>query len=202
MATITVRDLDDEVKQKLRERAAKNGRSMEAEVRALLVDAVTAREPTVEYGLGTWIHERFAEGGGWEDFELPDRQQQMPGPATQWLDNYPRRSLRPTATVLGELASAVARLPRGQRKRKLDEALETIILKGFAKRVLPSDAAAAMHYGTVVATRQSAGSPISVPDAQIAAVCMQHGATLATRNVRDFEAIGIDVVDPWTATPR
>lgn len=30
---------------------------------------------------------------------------------------------------------------------------------------------------------------------------MQHGATLATRNVRDFEAIGIDVVDPWTSTP-
>ena len=81
MATITVRDLDDGVKQKLRERAAKNGRSMEAEVRAVLEDAVTAKEPAVEYGLATWIHERFAEAGGWEDFELPDRSQQMPEPS-------------------------------------------------------------------------------------------------------------------------
>ena len=123
------------------------------------------------------------------------------GRATRWLDNYPRRSLWVTATVLGELASGIARLPRGQRRRKLEEALETIVLKGFAERVLPFDAAAAMNYATVVATRQAAGRPISVPDAQIAAVCMQHGATLATRNVRDFEAIGIDVCDPWTSTP-
>ena len=81
MATITVRDLDDEVKQKLRERAAKNGRSMEAEVRAVLVDAVTVKEPVVEYGLATHIRNRLAQVDGFVDLELPDRSQQMPGPS-------------------------------------------------------------------------------------------------------------------------
>ncbi len=43
----------------------------------------------------------------------------------------------------------------------------------------------------------SAGTPISALDAQIAAICRQYGARLATRNVRDFAQTGVDVVDPW-----
>jgi plasmid stability protein len=62
MASLTVRDLSDEVKRKLRVRAASHGRSMEAEVRAILADAVA--EPLAEeqsVGLGTQIRARFAE---------------------------------------------------------------------------------------------------------------------------------------------
>ncbi|MCP9490815.1 MAG: Arc family DNA-binding protein [Solirubrobacteraceae bacterium MAG38_C4-C5] len=69
-STITVRNLDDDVKAKLRVRAAENGRSMEAEVRAILATAVRKRPP--ELGLGTWIHELFADVGGVE-LELPSR---------------------------------------------------------------------------------------------------------------------------------
>ncbi len=69
-STITVRNLDDDVKAKLRVRAAENGRSMEAEVRAILVDALVVRPPS--RGLGTWIHELFADVGGVE-LELPRR---------------------------------------------------------------------------------------------------------------------------------
>jgi predicted nucleic acid-binding protein len=39
-------------------------------------------------------------------------------------------------------------------------------------------------------------------DAQIAAVCQARAATLATRNVKDFEGIDIDVIDPWNMTPN
>lgn len=39
-------------------------------------------------------------------------------------------------------------------------------------------------------------------DAQIAAVCLQHGATLATRNVRDFGDTRIELFEPWTAIPQ
>ncbi len=69
-STITVRNLDDDVKAKLRVRAAENGRSMEAEVRAILADALVVRPPS--RGLGTWIHELFADVGGVE-LELPRR---------------------------------------------------------------------------------------------------------------------------------
>lgn len=60
MASLTVRDLDDEVKRKLRLRAADHGRSMEAEVRIILADAVAQPEPEGERGLGSAIRAMFA----------------------------------------------------------------------------------------------------------------------------------------------
>ncbi|MFI2703019.1 FitA-like ribbon-helix-helix domain-containing protein [Cellulosimicrobium composti] len=65
MATLTIRGLDDDVRERLRARAAEHGRSMEAEVREILAAAV--RSPSgVERGLGTWIAETFAGIGGTE----------------------------------------------------------------------------------------------------------------------------------------
>ena len=72
MASITIRKLDDDVKSKLRVRAASNGRSMEAEARLILAEAVD-REPVPAEGLGTMIHELFKPYGGVE-LELPPRE--------------------------------------------------------------------------------------------------------------------------------
>ena len=43
------------------------------------------------------------------------------------------------------------------------------------------------------------GRMLHLPDALIAATAKEHGLTLATRNLCDFEHLGIDVVNPWTA---
>jgi plasmid stability protein len=64
MATITVRNLDDEIKELLRISAAKNGHSMEEEARMILKQALVKKPP--RYGLGTWMHQHFAEFGGVE----------------------------------------------------------------------------------------------------------------------------------------
>ncbi|MFD4458434.1 Arc family DNA-binding protein [Nocardia sp. NPDC058480] len=69
MATVTVRGLDDELHARLRLRAAHNGRSMEAEVRAILQEQLA--EPD-EYGWGSRIHARFADIGGAE-LDIPPR---------------------------------------------------------------------------------------------------------------------------------
>ncbi len=74
MAAISIRSLDDWVVERIRVRAAEHGRSMEAEVRSILVDA--AREPGTEYGLGDQIHALF-EGIG-DDFEIPARRKDLP----------------------------------------------------------------------------------------------------------------------------
>lgn len=70
MAAVSIRDLDDEVKERLRVRAAHNGRSMEAEIRVILADAVSA--PDRADGLFTALLDRVAEIGG-ADLELPAR---------------------------------------------------------------------------------------------------------------------------------
>jgi antitoxin FitA len=66
MATLTIRDFDDELKARLRVRAAENGRSMEAEVRAILAE-VLARPVRIE-GMGSRIRQRFSDVG---DATLP-----------------------------------------------------------------------------------------------------------------------------------
>ena len=72
VASITIRNLDDDVRTRLRVRAAGNGRSMEEEVRLILREAVGS-EAVPEKGLGTAIHELFKPFGGVE-LELPPRE--------------------------------------------------------------------------------------------------------------------------------
>jgi plasmid stability protein len=73
MATLTIRGLDEETHARLRVLAAQHGRSMEAEVRAILAERLAA--PAAEYGLGSRIHARFAALGG-ADLDLPTRNEQ------------------------------------------------------------------------------------------------------------------------------
>lgn len=70
MAALSIRGLDDRVKERLRLRAARHGRSMEAEVRAILAEAVS--EPTTSEGLFATLLDRFGDIGGVE-LELPRR---------------------------------------------------------------------------------------------------------------------------------
>jgi plasmid stability protein len=70
MAAITIRNLNDSLKTKLRMRAASHDRSMEEEARSILREALQEEE----HGLGSLIHERFLEAGGGE-LPPPDRSQ-------------------------------------------------------------------------------------------------------------------------------
>jgi plasmid stability protein len=81
MAQIVVRNLEDDVKEKLRRRAAAHGCSMEEEVRAILRAAANA-EPVRKAGLGTRIAARFAGIGLRDDEELPELRGYAPKPAT------------------------------------------------------------------------------------------------------------------------
>lgn len=68
----------------------------------------------------------------------------------------------------------------------------------FAGRVLSCDTSAAPVYADIAVARRLAGRPIAQIDAQIAAITRARGARLATRNVKDFEACGIELVNPWS----
>ena len=70
MAAVSIRNLDDDVKERLRMRAASHGRSMESEIRAILVEAVT--EPDQHRGMLATLMERFGDLGG-VDLEVPAR---------------------------------------------------------------------------------------------------------------------------------
>lgn len=115
-----------------------------------------------------------------------------------WLDSRPFRDVSITAVTIAELLYGVACLPPGTRSRALATAVHSLVTEDFAGRVEPFCAQAATDYATIVSTRRHTGRPISVQDAQIAAICHTRGATLATRNTKDFTEIGLELIDPWT----
>lgn len=80
MAQLVVRNLDPDVRDRLRQRAVRHGRSMEAEVREILRAAAYRDAPEQSIGLGTRISQRFA-GLGLREGELPELGGEVPRPA-------------------------------------------------------------------------------------------------------------------------
>jgi predicted nucleic acid-binding protein len=74
-----------------------------------------------------------------------------------------------------------------------------MLAEDFPGRVLSFDLEAAVVYADLVAMRERQGQPIDVADAQIAAICLAQGATLATRNTKHFEGVGLTLMNPWLA---
>lgn len=116
-----------------------------------------------------------------------------------WVDARDPSELVITAVTAAELRVGVAFLPRGRRRTLLGESVDMLLEQTFAGCVLPFDIDATAHYAEVVAARRKSGAPIAALDAQIAAVCRQHQAGLATRNTRDFAGLGLELFDPWAA---
>jgi toxin FitB len=115
-----------------------------------------------------------------------------------WLDEHPGNDLFTTAITVAEIRYGVARLPEGRRREALHQAANEVFA-AFPDQVLSFDLTSASAYADVVAHRESVGNRIDGFDAQIAAICRAHAATLATRNTRDFADTGIAVVNPWHA---
>jgi predicted nucleic acid-binding protein len=114
-----------------------------------------------------------------------------------WVDALPAMDLAVSAVTVAEILHGIARLPSGKRKQKLEAHAMAMFEEDFAGRILPFDAHAAVEYATLVAECEAKGRAASMADAQIAAICRTHGAPIATRNVKDFELCGIEVINPW-----
>lgn len=118
------------------------------------------------------------------------------GSVLAWLEALDGRDVAITSVSVGELLTGIARLPQGRRRSVLHESVEALLTR-YGDAVLPYDGGAARAYAGLQEQRRSAGRPLSVEDGMIAAICVRAGATLATRNVRDFASLGLDLVDPW-----
>ena len=125
-----------------------------------------------------------------------------PSPDTtvlDWLAKQPRASLFTTTVTQGEILYGIRLLSDGKRRRGLWDAAIKIFSDDSAGQVLSFDNDAADMCAEIAAPRRIAGKPISQFDAMIVAMARSRGASLATRNVKDFDHCGVDVVDPWAA---
>ncbi|MCY4459493.1 MAG: type II toxin-antitoxin system VapC family toxin [Albidovulum sp.] len=122
-----------------------------------------------------------------------------PAPAmAAWIADQDAMYMYLTAVSEAELLYGIAIMPAGRRRDRLVAAMTRWLDFGFSERILPFDSAAARAYAGIAADRRFAGRPIGEADCQIAAITRSKGAVLVTRNVRDFDGIGVDVINPWS----
>ena len=121
-----------------------------------------------------------------------------PNPAVEgWVAGRQAADLHFSAVSEAELRYGVALLPAGRRRDALALAVEAILREDFEDRVLPFDSETAREYADIAASRRTAGRPVAPADCQIAAIARSRDLTIATRNVRDFADMEIELVDPW-----
>ncbi len=119
-------------------------------------------------------------------------------PAVQaWLDRQEAETLYVTAISLAELLVGIELVPQGKRRAGLAVSLTRLVERLFGSRVLAFDRPAAIAYASVVGRIRTAGYTISVADAQIAAIALVTGFTVATRDTDPFAAARIPIVNPW-----
>lgn len=115
-----------------------------------------------------------------------------------WLDSQPSESLYLSTVTTAEIYYGLRALPQGKRRRDLEDRVEQFLARGFAYRILAFGEQAALRYGELMARRRKLGRPMSVLDGQIAAIARTNHCAVATRNLRDFEDCGLELVDPFS----
>jgi predicted nucleic acid-binding protein len=99
---------------------------------------------------------------------------------------------------IDRLRDGIERLPDGARKRALETWFGESLLNRFYGRILPIDARVADICGRLMATRARAGFRLGPMDGMLAATALAHDLTIVTRNVSDFDSLGIAVLNPWS----
>ena len=124
-----------------------------------------------------------------------------PDPGVEaWVASHPVVDLYFSAVGEAELRYGVAVMPMGRRRDTLVTDIESMLGAAFDGRILPFDSGAALAYTEVASARRAIGRPVPIADCQIAAIARSRGMVMATRNVRDFADMGVDVIDPWVGT--
>jgi predicted nucleic acid-binding protein len=118
----------------------------------------------------------------------------------QWVGQWPSDLIWMTAVSILELEYGIQRMSDLSIRAMLRERTTRIINEVIRPRILVFDEQAARIAGDLRANRERVGRPIDLHDLMIASIALAHGATLATRNVRHFEQLGLQIVNPWDVT--
>jgi predicted nucleic acid-binding protein len=98
-----------------------------------------------------------------------------------------------------EIRRGVALMDSGRKRDALGEWLAHDLPQRFENRIVPVEGAVALAWGDLMALAKRSGRGLASMDGLIAATAVAHQLTLATRNTKDFEGFGVDIINPWAA---
>jgi toxin FitB len=114
-----------------------------------------------------------------------------------WLFEAHEDTIFLSTVTIAEIRYGIEGMPAGSRRDRLIAWLENDLIARFEPRILSVDLAIANVWGSIVARSNKSGRKLTVMDGFLAGTAELHGMTLVTRNVRHFENLGIQLIDPW-----
>jgi toxin FitB len=118
----------------------------------------------------------------------------------EWMEAAEETLLHLSVLTLGEIRKGVAALPQDRRRTRLEAWLEVDLRSRFSGRILPVDAAVADRWGLLSAQARRNGAPLPIIDGLLAATALYHNLTMVSRNVSDFAAAKVPVLNPWESS--
>lgn len=115
----------------------------------------------------------------------------------QWFTAYSSCDLFVTSITLAEVRYGLRVMPMGKRRVEMTNTFERYIDEAFDQHILDFTDSSAHIYAEIAGCRKEMGIPISIADGQIASIALQESYALATRNITDFQACGLELIDPF-----
>jgi len=119
------------------------------------------------------------------------------GRVLEWLDGLDEDRTLISVVSIAEIRRGVALMDNGRKRDALVEWLARDLPQRFERRVIPVDERVALAWGDLMGGAKRSGRGMSSMDGLIAATAIAHDLALATRNTKDFEGFGIELIDPW-----
>lgn len=111
-----------------------------------------------------------------------------------WLERK-ERELVVDPVILGEIRFGILLLPGGKRRDRLERWFQDVVERIHC---LPFDAVTGLRWARLLAELRARGKSMPIKNSLIAATALTHGLTVATRNRKDFEKAGVEIVDPFS----
>jgi predicted nucleic acid-binding protein len=121
------------------------------------------------------------------------------GRVLKWLDGIDEDRAFISVVSIAEIRRGVALMDTGRKRDALAEWLARDLPQRFEHRVIPVEEPVALAWGDLMGLAKRSSRGLASMDGLIAATAIAHDFTLATRNTKDFEGFGIDIIDPWTS---
>ncbi len=122
----------------------------------------------------------------------------QPNPkVVEFVDSLDPEDVYLSVITIGEVVKGIEKLPKSRRKTDLHNWLNDDLLVRFEGNILALDTETLIEWGALTARLESAGKTMPAIDSLIAATALAEKMALVTRNVSDFEATNVDILNPW-----
>lgn len=116
---------------------------------------------------------------------------------TDWLLGREEALYYVSAMTFGEIKKGVEKMEDSSRRKKLEHWVDEFLIPRFWSRILAIDSRVANIWGPLVAKAEKKGRVLPTIDSLIAATALTHGLHIVTRNSKDFDGLGISLINPW-----